>query len=459
MVVITAARILLFMGILNVCPGMSIPEDMEILTGFEFGSSNIELTSEDDGFYERRSLLEPLHYRAIRDKRELHYRVLESPGLHSHFRPEDANVMHNSLKKRIRRDLQANENSVSITHQDETNDGTEIPLAEKQVMNDPEHIMPEQWVKPDKIAGIPGQIINRQADSDADASSIINKGLNSRAPRVNFITQQTKSTELSTEGQSGGSGKVIRELYRRPMQRTYYLGPATRDYDSYMAPSQSPIFPQVYDKYDPFHRDMMDRLHPPSPHRYDQYYQRRYDMDYDSYYPRYKFPYFYYYPDKRYDTPLYYRNRNYIYTNDITDLGSTVGPNYEASLKPLSILSSAGPTLRNRRIIYYATLPEIVRKPVNLAVDYRVNKYNRNRFESLYTTRVPPLPNGHNELRVSNAHDRKEDKYVSSNPIKIVREAGISRHRDKEIPTAQDQRSLYENNFTNQQKKWSSFPR
>lgn len=437
MAVLTATRILLFLGILNACTGMSIPEDMEILNGYEFGSPNIELTSEDDGFFEKRSLLEPFYHRAIRDKREAHYRVVESSGLYSHFRPEGANIAHNSLKKRIRRDLQTNENTVSVMHQAQTNAGTETPLAEKQIMNDPEYIISEQWAKRDKLSGFPGKIINRQTDSDADASSIINKGLNSRAPRVNFITQQTKSPELSTETQSGGNGKVIRELYRRPIQRTYYLGPATRDYDSYMAPSQSPMFPRVYDKYDAFHRDMMDKLHPPSPHRYDQYYQRRYDVDYDSYYPRYKFPYFYYYPDKRYDTPLSYRNRNYIYTNDITDFGSSVSPNYETSLKPLSLFSSAGSALRNRRIIYYATLPEIVRTPVNLAVDYRVNKYNHNRFESLYTTQVPPLLNTHNDLRVVNAHDRKEDKYVSSNPIKIVREVGFTHHRNKDNPTAQ----------------------
>ncbi|XP_058117512.1 uncharacterized protein LOC131288892 [Anopheles ziemanni] len=454
MAVLSATWIVL-LGILNVCTGMSIPEDMEILNGYEFGSSNTELASEDDGFSERRSLLEPFYHRAIRDKREAHYRVLESPGFYSHFRSEDANIMDNTLKKRIRRDLPANKNSVSIMQQGQTNTGTEIALAEKQIMNNREHIIPEQWVKPDKLSGFPGKIINRQADSDADASSIINKGLNSRAPRVNFITQQTKSPELSTETQSDGSGKVIRELHRRPMQTTYYLSPAKRDYDSYMAPSQSPMFPRVYDKYDAFHRDMMDRLHPPSPHRYDQYYQRRYDVDYDSYYPRYKFPYFYYYPDKRFDIPLYYRNRNYIYTNDVTDLGSPVSPNYEASLKPLSILS-AGPVLRNRRIIYYATLPEIVRTPVNLPVDYRVNKYNRNRFESLHSTQVPPLPNAHNELRV-NAHGRKEDKYVSSNPIKIVRQVGFSHHRSKENPTAQEQSSLYEKSFTDQQRKWSSF--
>uniref|UniRef100_A0AAG5D3Y2 Uncharacterized protein n=1 Tax=Anopheles atroparvus TaxID=41427 RepID=A0AAG5D3Y2_ANOAO len=393
--------ILVLMGLFDASNGMNIPEDMEILEGYDLSLLNIELASNDDGFYERRSLLEPFYYRAIRDKRETQQRVLDSPGLYRHFWPRESNIMHANLRKRERRNVNGTAAPVTTIRPHGLKTGEEIPLAEKQTMKDSGQIIGDQWANPYKTPEFQAKILKKEDDYDAEASMMINEGIKSRAPRVNFITQQTKSREASTHIQRG-------ELYRKPMARTYYVRPA-RDYDSYMAPSQSPMYPRIYDKYDAFHRDMMDRLHPPSPHQYDQYYQRRIDVDYDSYFPRHKFSHFYYYPDKRYDTPLHYRDRNYVYTKDIAGSGYPLNPTYRATLPPMSVPTTVDPVMRNRRIIYYATLPEIVRTPTNADFHHRFNKIDRNRHESFYTTQAPPALSAYNDLRQANDQNCKED--------------------------------------------------
>ncbi|XP_058451497.1 uncharacterized protein LOC131430486 [Malaya genurostris] len=385
-----------------VSESMHIPEDMEILDGYDLESAGTEINPEDD-FYEQRSLLEPFFSRAIRDKREVPYRVLESPGLRSHFRPsyyEDISKKpdHQRTEKRSRRSVEKDE-AVSTTEDPKSTD--EQPKAEKQTMH---QRTIEAWGKtPYQVK----QSAEDELDSEPEAS-MMNEGIKARAPRVNFITQKKPKGDSSEQRED----KVIPELYRKPLARLYYEYPTIpRMYDSFPAHSQSPMYPKIYNKYDEYHRDMMDRMHPPAPHRYDMYYQRRYDSDYDTYFPRYSFPGYYYYPDKRFDVPSYYRDRNYLLSNDVMDSPSPVP---QIHLPP-----------RTRRIIYYANLPEIVRTPPN--VDLRYRNYNKfgNRFDPFYPTKAPMgsyKASSTIKYDERNPGDRKEDKYVSSTPIKIVRE-------------------------------------
>ncbi|XP_053670745.1 uncharacterized protein LOC128721061 [Anopheles nili] len=289
----------------------------------------------------------------------------------------------------------------------------------------------EQWTKkPYKTSEFP-KVIKEENDSDGEESMLINEGIKSRAPRVNFITQQTKSRLSPTETRDTGSEKVIRELYRKPLASIFYERPLPRDHDSFMAPSQPPLYPPMYPKYhDTFQRDMMDRLHPPAPHRYDQYYERRYDVDYDSYFPRYKFPHYYYYPDKHFDVPLYYRNPNYFYTNEIEIASArpAVSATYNDRLPPsTTVRSTVGPAMRNRRIIYFATLPEIVRPSPNLDMYHRYPIGSMGtKYEPFYSIKTPQPPIAYKNSRPL-ANDRKDDKYVVSKPIKIIRDAEATR--------------------------------
>uniref|UniRef100_A0A182QKZ9 Uncharacterized protein n=1 Tax=Anopheles farauti TaxID=69004 RepID=A0A182QKZ9_9DIPT len=414
--------------LIHISTGVQIPEEVELIDGFPTDPLTYDLTEPRVEYYEKPSLVEEYARDAVRDKRSTtRYQVLESAGLHSHFRRSEANDQRASKHSSNRSKRNAEPEPDGVTDAS-TDDGPEareeIPVPEKHVMSAQDRTKEGQWSRtPFKSSEFQAKVMREESDSDGEESMLINEGIKSRAPRVNFITQQTKGGLSATESRDDdGNEKVIRELYRKPVANLQYERPVPRTYDSYMAPSQSPMYPRVYNKYDAFHRDMMDRMHPPAPHRYDHYYQRRYDVDYDPYFPRYKFPYYYYYPDKRYDVPLYYRDRNSLYTNDIEATVPIAPPYYGGSFHSGLYPPSVSPALRNRRIIYFATLPEIVRPP-------SVQRYGPGgRYDAYYTTRTPPLASAYKDPRpVKN--DRKDDKHVSSKPIKIVREAETEQDR------------------------------
>uniref|UniRef100_A0A182R535 Uncharacterized protein n=1 Tax=Anopheles funestus TaxID=62324 RepID=A0A182R535_ANOFN len=405
------------------CEGKSTPDDIQQSNeGYKLEPSvydavDAQLTDE---------ALQPFVVRKIRDKRHIKHQILESTGLISHFRSGDQ-----TPPKRAKR------------HTETTNASTEkqpaledVAVAEKQTMN-----------APHKSSEFQAKIVREESDSDGEESMFIQEGIKSRAPRVNFVTQQTKgsgSSSGSSESRDTVNDKLIRELYRKPVTSMNYARSLPRTYDSYMATSQSPMYPRVYNKYDSFHHDMMNRMHPPAPHRYDHYYERRHDVESDPYFPRYKYPYYYYYPDRRYDVPLYYRDRNYLYTNEI-EQPSHGFPAYNVPLQP-AMMRPAAPAMRNRRIIYFATLPEIVRTPVKEPYNQRL--YQGNRYEP-YNARLPQTASTYKDASRPQKNDGKGDKYVSSKPIKIVREtngAAAKAYQHRDIPEEKNE----------QQRSWST---
>lgn len=298
-------------------------------------------------------------------------------------------------------------------------------VAEKQIMHSPHKSLEFQ-----------AKVIREEHDSDGEESiQLIQEGIKSRAPRVNFITQQTKKILPLSESPDTSNDKLVRELYRKPGKILNYERSLPRSYDSFMATSQPPMYPRVYNRYDSFHYDMMNRMHPPAPHRYDHYYERRHDVENDSYFPRHKFPYYYYYPDRRYDVPLYYRDRNYLYTN-VIDQSPHGFSWYNTMPLPTAMTQSSVPTMRNRRIIYFATLPEIVRPRTKDSLNHRLVQGNR--YES-YNAGVPETGITFKNSRPTK-FDGKGDKYVSSKPIKIVREANEAQTRTSLHRDSQDKR-------------------
>ena len=176
--------------------------------------------------------------------------------------------------------------------------------------------------------------------------------------------------------------------------------------------------PPVYPKpFDPYYRDM---IHPPSPYRYDYpyYNQRRYDNEYN---PKNPYSYYYYYPDRRYDLPNQYYRPSYSKTNELYD--------HQQQLKQTTWWP------KNRRIIYYAHLPEVVRSPPNY-----YNYYDsQQRYDPYYYQPTPtPMTGTYERYRDRiPIDDIKNDKYPNSTPSKINRDVVTS------VPPQADSRSRF----------------
>ncbi|XP_035777612.1 uncharacterized protein LOC118458829 isoform X2 [Anopheles albimanus] len=335
------------------------------------------------------------------------YHELESPGLHSHFLQSDR-FDPEYTSKGTQRELKQVSPSTFLV---ESTEKEHIPTAEKLTMTNQQNYpaVQAEWTKTSSTPEFQANVIREQEDSNAEASVRVNGNMKPRAPRVNFITQQTKSpdhSEIRT-----GKEKKIYELYKKPIARLHYERPVPKAYDSFMAPTQPAVYPsRSFNKYEPLHPEMFDRMHPPAPHQYDHYYERRYDVDYDSYFPRYKYPYYYYFPDNRYDIPMPHWERNYIYTNNVLK-------GFSGTNRPIS--------MRNRRIIYYATLPEIVRTRPNAEMRYRLQGY-RNKYDPFQVPSPTVTFDVYKEKVAGVASSVNNNKFVSSKPIKIIRETNFS---------------------------------
>lgn len=147
---------------------------------------------------------------------------------------------------------------------------------------------------------------------------------------------------------------------------------------------------------------------------------------------------YYDYPDRRYDLP---EPRAYrpLYSNDVNE------HRYPAA--PVTI----PPPMpnRNRRIIYYATLPEIVRTPPS--VDRRYKTYNRydDRYDPYYGYKMPsPTDYSTDGYRNNNRYDTspaagaalidnrdrdplKKDKRYNRNPVKVLSAITVKDERNR----------------------------
>ncbi|XP_039959129.1 uncharacterized protein LOC120773960 [Bactrocera tryoni] len=346
--------------ILLVC-AMQIPQDVEILEGFEFDDTP-EYYSTDSNYYEARSLLSGFH-KSIRNKRStLEYD--NAKGL-----PQASVSPPNGLSE-----FTQNIGTQQIkVHGKEERGGedkleSDMPRAEKQIM-DPDydyysqrHISTWNNAYGSSALSSASRPPTDREDVTADASnSYATRG---RQARVNFITQPKKDLN---DGAKELTDPIVPKL---PVAKPHYdmkypITSPTYNYEMYPSRSYAPYlrrydrFDEQYSRYDPYNYE-------------DHYLHRRHYDPYDSYSPRIpQYPELYYnYPDRRYDIP---EPREYVpvYNNEIYDKTLYPAANYPSSNSYASTKYPEYPR-NQRRIVYYAHLPEIVRTPY----DYS-NRYDR----------------------------------------------------------------------------------
>lgn len=329
-------------------------------------SGSIQLSNANDVNDETMEEYQPRHEILEilgRDKRSANYKVLESPGLRSHFHidnvPSDEKLKGYLKRQRYRRDLEEKRKTELHSDEIEDNDSEQrqsintddisvekLPNAEKQTMNpayyrtDEDRLM-DKWVKSPY-----GEFQSRSQkdDDDSQPEATSNVGVKARTPRVNFITQQGQSSnnkddkdgpearerdQQEQQNNNNNNKQNNDDGYRKPTDNRYYntnnnnnnnnnmnnnnkknYDPYYQEREMYNQRDGPPRdYPQQYgyDKYDPYDRrydmNMMPQngmaRMPPYMNRYDNY--RPNYNDYDDYYSR-TIPNNYY-SDKRYDFP------------------------------------------------------------------------------------------------------------------------------------------------------------
>lgn len=290
------------------------------------------LDNEDVELLDRVPLEEPAN---IRIRRMAKYKILESPGLHSHFRPPHRRVQDedelkiNPHRRRVRRSTRG----LSELHSDEVedvdngsskqNEGSDfsiesVPLAQKQTMNpayyrsDNTDRLADKWVKA-PYGDYQSRSYKEEEDSQGESSS--NVGVKNRTPRVNFITQQGQQSSLKDDINDGPEARERErerererdrdrdrerdrdqqnnkndknndnsdDRYKKPLNDPYERQPNTynKPYDPYERPHypyerERPINPyeRPSNTYNPYYRDQYG--YNPYFEKYDPYYDRRY---------------------------------------------------------------------------------------------------------------------------------------------------------------------------------------
>jgi hypothetical protein len=399
---------------------LSIPHDAEVLDGYKSETPLEDISPEDNRQFVGEQL--DMNVMPIRDRRSPHYKVMESPGLRSHFHL-DSEQLKKSLEKsrsrreledadKTRRELRSDEIEVEDDHDSprrrsdiEDVSLEELPVAQKHTLNpsyyrtDEDRLM-EKWVK----SPYESRSHKEESTGDSQPEASANVGINARQPRVNFITQQGQSTNnkeipdgpeaRDQNRDQSQNNKGDDDSYRKPSQDRYYpanYGNANRinhvndyhsqnDYNPYWDRNNYYPAKPSYDNRDRYYDDRYDRdrlydrryqmyMQPPSgmgamqPPSYSNgfYYRHQYN-DYDEYYPR-NVPN-YYYSDKRFDVPpmmippMEAREPPAAYSNNRPYLSTNDVNGYD---RYPPIQPSGSPN--TGRIIYYAHLPEITRSP------------------------------------------------------------------------------------------------
>uniref|UniRef100_W8BTU7 Uncharacterized protein n=1 Tax=Ceratitis capitata TaxID=7213 RepID=W8BTU7_CERCA len=332
-----------------------IPQDVEILEGYQFDDSP-EYYSTDSNYYEARSLLSGFH-KAIRNKRStLEYDQAKAVSVGGGAQP-------NGLQEYIQN---VGSPQIKVHGKEEKSEEnkleSDMPRAEKQVMDPDYDYYSQRHISAWNDAYGSSRPPVDADDVMADASnSYIARG---RQARVNFITQPKKDTH-------DGAKELIEPVVPKlPPPKVHYdvkyppIGSAY-NYELYPSRSYAPYlrrydrFDEQYSRYDPYNYE-------------DHYLHRRHYDPYDSYSPRMpQYPELYYnYPDRRYDIP---EPRDYVplYNNEIYDKTPYPAASYPSANTYTSSKYPDYPRSQ-RRIVYYAHLPEIVRTPY----DY-TNRYDR----------------------------------------------------------------------------------
>lgn len=407
----------------------SMPNDGQMIDGYGPDFPDHQLDPEEKN--------EPSLLDGERNKRAIKYKVLESPGLHSHFQIQDEEVLKtNPHRRRTRRGIETR----SELHSDEVEDidtaeprrdpsdefsVENLPQAEKQTMNpayyrssDDSRVM-DKWVKA-PYGDFQSRTQKEEEDTQAEASS--NVGIKARTPRVNFITQQGQGSGNNNNNKDEPDGPEAREREReRERDRDHQSSNGNNNNkqnndDSYRKPTNDRYYPpsyntpKNYDNYAPY-TPYRERERAPIPQS--SYYNPNTYDKYDPYYER----------DRLYDrsgmipppgmgrmgppnspsSSFYYRHQY----NDYDDYLPRSVPNYYYSDKRFDMPAPNGLQMESRdpyqrdpyrpylynndvnnhrpgRIIYYADLPEIVRTPENSNYRAATSRYGDQMYDYYY---------------------------------------------------------------------------
>lgn len=277
--------------LLKIVVSMRIPQDTESVGGY---ISIIEQDAvPDDEYYEAKNLAgEPLSH-AIRDRRSIIDQLPETPAIHAQLDnsaatafdsklgamsdnsdadPIDAEYMRNIAytkahppKKqtasftnadavRSKRDADHVENAtVTETAKEVNRTGDEsLPLPSKQIMRSSDS---GYWTQ------APNDFSKMNFDDDVSAdASTINQGINARAPRVNFITQQRRTiddddsaisatrAEIYRNGGMSVNDRIGDRMLNGPPPPLNYR---ERERERYMNREQDPEdYPRRFDRYE-----------------------------------------------------------------------------------------------------------------------------------------------------------------------------------------------------------------
>ncbi|GAB0092899.1 hypothetical protein DMENIID0001_079510 [Sergentomyia squamirostris] len=395
-----------------------VSNDVETLDDFT-PLGDLFLLPEDDTVVQSENLI-----KAIRTKRSA-YKVLESPGLRSHFKISRQVSIPESLEdemdemylkedhhhSRKRRELESEAIEESVEMIDRTPRGT--PTDSGKSNNTREMEMPpdvEELPRPEKQVMEPGYYRQARGQFDADdgdsvaEASAINEGIKARAPRVNFITQQQRNIPDKIEARDQKQSMArSEEVYKKPYEAPRYVS----EYRSRLL--EPPLHPPAQFRADPYEK-----------FRNTDYYEpwRRMRF-YDSYMPRHlmpppPYPAMSSYPEHRFDNPpTAVDMRGYPiyptpYINDVS---------YAPLPRP--------PGARNRRIIYYANLPEVVRSPPNVELRYR---YNSDYYPAMETYRNFRQRGEYPKPEISTqqpARLQEQNKADDEGKIEYTRNAGV----------------------------------
>lgn len=276
---------------------MRIPQDTESVGGY---ISIIEQdAAPDDEFYEAKNLVgEPLSH-AIRDRRSPIDQLSELPAVHEpldmsavagfdskldeisqspdtdptnieyvkniaytklHPPRKQLAALTSSDAGRSKREVENAENATVTETAKETNrTGDEsLPSPSKQIMRNSDSIVGYWTQAPSDYSKL-----NFDEDVSADASTI-NQGINARAPRVNFITQQRRTIDDDDSSVSATRADIYRNggmnVNDRIGDRMLAGPPPPRERERYMNREPDPEdFPRRFDRYERY-INRQDRL-------------------------------------------------------------------------------------------------------------------------------------------------------------------------------------------------------
>lgn len=191
----------------------------------------------------------------IRSKRGYPYRVLESPGLRSHFNTRKKSYISNPINEEIQNLDYTEEHASPPSRSKREVDGVQIdkidedeplPIAEKQY-SDMDFSKSEYNKQSRSLPPYSNDYSKSNDDDDNLSEASINEGIKARAPRVNFVTQPKKGIDVAEARDRPTVAKPFDNYKSNDLYDSRY----PKYYDDYV-PSNNrrfDLYPRNYDRF------------------------------------------------------------------------------------------------------------------------------------------------------------------------------------------------------------------